>query len=116
MTFLLSYKLAVEKNAVNIGEGLSVDTSLLKLFQVFTDSATEAAEKTFKEVKRNVFAKHWWTPELIKTKMVFSTHFKIWRDAGLPNDGGPIHSRYLLARKNFRKQVKYTQNKEIYEN
>ena len=48
-----------------------------------------------------------------KTKKNLSTHFKIWKAAGFPRDDDVVQSRYLLARKSFRKQVKYAQNKTV---
>ena len=46
-----------------------------------------------------------------------STHFKIWKEHGFPrNEQNIYYNRYFLARKNFRKVVKKSQNKNIYDN
>lgn len=111
--FVLNYNFAVERNAVKMKDRQWDDESVVSAFEVLTDSAAEAANATFKQGVRKTFAKHWWTPELTKAKKILSVHFTIWKNAGFPKDGGLIHSRYLLARKNFRKKIKHHQNKDI---
>ncbi len=108
--FRTNYYQAVEKNAIRLSQEDVSDESTLQVFQVLQDSATEAAEMTF-DSNRKSFSRKWWSPELTKAKRILSFHFNTWKDAGFPKDEGEIHCRYLLARKNFRKQVKYAQNK-----
>ena len=80
-TFVLNYKTAVHNKTGNFTEE-TIDNTLLTLFELFVDSANEAAEKTFTHHKNNTFSKHWWTHELTKAKSVLSTHFKEWKNTG----------------------------------
>ena len=110
--FLTNYKEIIRKNLNVSCENTNSESSLMDMFNILTDSATQAASATYYNNKdRWVFSKSWWTPELSKAKSILSTHFKIWKAAGFLKDEGIIHNRYLLARKNFRKEVKNAQNK-----
>ena len=112
--FKVNYYRAVEKFIENLPVDDTSDSSVIHLSQILLNSAAEAAENTFnKNIKPCSFSKKWWTPQLSDAKRVLSTHFMSWKEAGFPKDGGQIHCRYLLARKNFRKQVKYAQNQLI---
>ena len=73
--------------------------------ETLVNSAFSAADTTFSETTKK-FSKSWWIPELTQEKQRLSTHVNNWRDNNFPKDGGVIHSRYLLARKTFRKLVK----------
>ena len=110
-TFKRNYHLAIEKNVLQLSQVDVSDESILKMFDILQDSATEAAETTFKHESKVSFSRKWWTPALTNAKRILSSHFKSWKEAGFPRDEGTIHCRYLLARKNFRKHVKYAQNK-----
>ena len=79
------------------------------MMETLVDKAFTAADMVFPESNKK-YAKSWWTPELTKAKRQLSFHFNIWRDNLFPKDNGIIHSRYLLARKIFRKMVKKSQN------
>ena len=112
-SFIMNYKLAVDNHIMNLPNDNS-DTSLLNFLQILTDSAAEAAERTFEHNKSKKYSKQWWSSELSNAKIILSsTHFNNWKAAGFPRDNGSLHNRYLLARKNFRKQVKYAQKKNI---
>ena len=79
--------------------------------KTLVNTAFSAADTIFPE-SRKKYSKTWWTPELTREKQHLAIHFNIWRDNNFPKDGGVIHSRYLLARKIFRKKVKKAQNDE----
>ena len=87
------------------------ELNVIKNMETLVNAAFSAAEMVFPE-SRKKYSKSWWTPELTQEKQRLSTHFNIWRDNNFPKDGGVIHSRYLLARKAFRKMVKKAQNDE----
>ena len=101
-------------NNVNFDE--SDDESNLKtVCKNLVRSATSAYKTCFPEGSAHTsFYKTWWTQELSELKQI---HFKIWKEHDFPrNEQNIYHNRYFVARKNFRKAVKKSQNTKIYDN
>ena len=110
------YVLSNKLNNVDLNDPDDV-VNLNLICKHLTESASSAYQTCFPQQNlHNRYTKPWWTPELTRLKEVLSTHFKAWKNQGFPKDINNIyHNRYLLARKNFRKAVKYSQNKKVYD-
>ena len=92
----------------------STEIRARSLNKILVDSGTTAFTATFPERKLQVYSKEWWNPELTRSKNILTIHFNAWRDASFPKDEeNPIFNRYKFARTNFRKAVKFAQNKLV---
>jgi hypothetical protein len=115
-TFLYNYDAAVAaKLADEDIETSNLEHDLQKVCKILHTSAVEAYEISKAAQQPCSHSKNWWTPELTNLKKVLSAHFNVWKSCGFPRDNGVPHSRFLLARKNFRKAVKKCQNKKVYD-
>ena len=109
--FKQEYSITVQQNS----HKLTMDAPPKTVCKILIDAATSAYRKCFPEEEKK-FGKGWWTPHLSQLKGILSTHFNIWKSHGFPRGEGNVHfNRYILARKNFRKGVKFAQNKKVYE-
>ena len=96
---------------------LTINSSFKNVGSILLDAAISAYRTYFPEEKhKRSFNKAWWTPQLSRMKDNLSAHFKVWKTHGFSRDEDNIYlNRYLLARKQFRKAVKFAQNKKVYD-
>ena len=111
MNFKQEYGLAVEQGSHKIVP----NTTPKEVCNILLKAGLLAFNKCFSDEKKK-FSKEWWTPELTNLKESLSIHFNAWKMNGFPRNEDDVNfNRYRLARKNFRKAIKFAQNKKVYD-